>query len=254
VGYVDLHSHILYGLDDGAKTSEQSLEMLAIAARSGTTDIVATPHANGQYVFRPEVIEQRIAELSAQTTVRIYPGCDFHLQFDNIEDALAHPEKYTVNHNGYLLVEFPDSSIFSETDTILMRLLGAGMVPIITHPERNAQLQRRLDDLARWVEMGCCVQVTASSYTGLFGRAARTCAHDLMERGLTHFVASDAHDCRLRPPSLHEAYAWLAERWDEEFVRPLFEDNPKAVLAGEAIDFEFPRSAVRKRKWYRFWV
>jgi protein-tyrosine phosphatase len=253
VGYVDIHSHVLYGLDDGAKTCEQSVEMLEIAARSGTTDIVATPHASGQYVFDPEMIEQRIAELSEKATVRIYPGCDFHLQFDNIEDALADPEKYTINHKGYLLVEFPHLSIFSETDAILMRLLEAGIVPIITHPERNAQLQRQVDDLARWVDFGCYVQVTASSYVGSFGRAAQACAHDLMRRGLTHFVASDAHDCRLRRPSLREAYAWLAERWDEESIRPLFEDNPRAVLTGDAIDFEFPRGAVKSRKWYRFW-
>src|SRR5207237_4265722 len=145
-----IHSHVLYGLDDGAKTREQSVEMLEIAARSGTTDIVATPHANGQYTFEPEVIEQRIAELSAQTTVRIYPGCDFHLQFDNIEDALADPEKYTINHKGYLLVEFPDLSIFSETDAILLTLLEAGIVPMIPHPERNGQLPRNDDTRDRW--------------------------------------------------------------------------------------------------------
>jgi protein-tyrosine phosphatase len=253
VGYVDLHSHILYGLDDGAKTREQSLEMLEIAARSGTTDIVATPHANGRYVFKPEAIEQRIADLREQTTLRIYPGCDFHLQVDNIEDALAHPEKYTINHRNYLLVEFPDLTIFSGTDAILMRLLDAGMVPIITHPERNAQLQHKTDDLARWVDTGCYVQVTAASYTGGFGRAARACAHDLMNRGLTHFVASDAHDCSRRPPSLQEAYSWLADRWEEEWIRPLFEDNPRAVLTGEAIDFEFRPAPIKTRKWYQFW-
>src|SRR5436309_11242094 len=128
---IDIHSHVLYGLDDGAKTREQSVAMLDVAARSGTTDIVATPHANGQYAFRPQLIEQRIAELGTMTPVRIYPGCDFHLQFDNIEDALANPEKYTLNHKGYLLVEFPDLSIFTETHAILMQLLDGGMVPII---------------------------------------------------------------------------------------------------------------------------
>ena len=102
----------------------------------------------GRYAFEPESIEERIAELSAETTLRIYPGCDFHLQFDNIEDAVAHPEKYTINHHGYLLVEFPDVGIFTETDAILGRLLDGGMVPIVTHPERNRELQRRLDDLA----------------------------------------------------------------------------------------------------------
>ena len=192
-------------------------------------------------------------KLSTETELRIYPGCDFHLQVDNIEDALSHPEKYTINHKGYLLVEFPDQSIFTETDAILMRLVGAGMVPIITHPERNRELRRRLDDLARWVERGCYVQVTAGSYTGVFGRAAKRCAHELMQRGLTHFVASDAHDVQFRTPSLREAYGLLAATWGEDLIRPLFVENPKAVLAGDAVDFELPASRVKGRKWYQFW-
>ena len=251
--FVDIHSHILYGLDDGAKTREQSLEMLELARSAGTTDIVATPHANGQYVFNPELIDERIAELSTHVDIRIHCGCDFRLQVDNIEDALAHPEKYTINHKGYLLVELPESTLFASTHEILWRLLDAGMVPIITHPERNAQLQQRLDDIARWVASGCYVQVTAGAYTGNFGKLAKACAHELIKRGLMHFVASDAHDCKFRSPSLREAYACLAERWGEERIRPLFVDNPKAVLTGEPIDFEFPPRVVRTRKWYQFW-
>jgi protein-tyrosine phosphatase len=253
MGYVDLHSHILYGLDDGAETLEQSLEMLALARSGGTSDIVATPHANAKYAFNPELIEQRIAELSAQVDVAIHRGCDFHLQFDNIEDALAHPRKYTINHTSYLLVELPDTTIFSNTDQILLRLLDAGMVPIITHPERNAALQRRPEDIARWVQSGCYVQVTASSYTGLFGKRVRACADDLLRRGLTHFVASDAHDCKYRTPNLQDAYVRLADEWGEERIRPLFVDNPKAVLTDEAVDFEFPPASVKSRKWYQFW-
>jgi hypothetical protein len=91
------------------------------------------------------------------------------------------------------------------------------------------------------------------AYTGGFGRARKACAHRLMERGLTHFVASDAHDCTVRTPNLREAYAWLAERWDEEVIRPLFEENPKAALMGEAVEFEFRPGPARNRRWYQFW-
>jgi hypothetical protein len=94
--FVDIHSHVLYGLDDGAKTIEESVAMLAIAEASGTTDIVATPHANSQFEFRPDVVSRRIEELQARTRVRIHSGCDFHLHVDNIQDALAHPERYTI--------------------------------------------------------------------------------------------------------------------------------------------------------------
>jgi protein-tyrosine phosphatase len=254
-GYVDIHSHVLYGLDDGAATLEESLEMLAIARDAGTTEIVATPHANGRYRYDPDLIDHRIGELSARVDLRIYPGCDFHLQFDNIQDALAHPEKYTINRNGYLLVELPDVNVFAGADEILRQLLDGGMVPVITHPERNLRLQRSLDDVARWVECGCYVQVTAGSLTGHFGKRAKVCAHELVTRGLTHFVASDAHDCRARPPGLREAYACLADEWGEESIRPLFVDNPSATLTGESLDFEFPRSSgVTSRKWYHFWA
>ena len=253
MGYVDIHSHVLYGLDDGAKSREQSLQMLELAVQSGTTDIVATPHANGRYEFAPEAIAEQIADLSGETGLRIYPGCDFHLQFDNIEDAVAHPDKYTINHKGYLLVEFPDVGVFTETDAILARLLDGGMVPIITHPERNRELRGRLDDIARWVQIGCYVQVTAGSCTGTFGKAARQCTNELMHRGLTHFVASDAHDVHFRSPSLLEAYTLLATEWGEDLVRPLFVDNPRAVVMGNAVDFELPPTGAKRRKWYQFW-
>ena len=125
MGFTDIHSHILYGVDDGAKTLEESLGMLQLAAASGTTDIVATPHVNGQFEFDPELIDERIAELSARSAVRIHRGCDFHLEAENIEDAIANPDKYTINNRGYLLVEFPDLSIFTSTDEILSDRSGA---------------------------------------------------------------------------------------------------------------------------------
>jgi protein-tyrosine phosphatase len=253
MGFVDLHSHVLYGLDDGAKTLQDSLDMLRLAASTGTSDIVATPHANGRYRFDPGLIDERIAELSAHVNIRIHRGCDFHLQADNIEDALAAPDKYTINHNAYLLVEFPDLSIFTSTDEILCELLDAGMVPIITHPERNGQLQQRLDDIGRWIELGCAVQVTAGSCTGMFGKRAKTCVDRLMERGLVQFVASDAHDPRHRSPNLREAFGALSSKWGKERVEPLFVDNPKAVLTGDTFDIEFSPHALKPRKWYHFW-
>jgi len=253
VGFVDIHSHILYGLDDGAKTVEESAAMLEYAAAAGTTDIVATPHANAQFPFDPEIVESRIAELGTLVgKVRIHRGCDFHLQADNIQDAIAHPKKYTVNHKSYLLVEFPDS-IIPNSDQILSQLLDAGLVPIVTHPERNVAIQRRLDDVARWVEIGCYIQITAGSLTGVFGKRADVCAEELVRRGLAHFVASDAHDCHHRPPSLAEAYQFLTDKFDEAAIRPMFVDNPAAVLTGDRIDFEFEPGPVQRRRWYQFW-
>src|SRR5271157_4328314 len=106
---VDIHSHILPGLDDGSRNLEESVAMVRMAAESGTTGIVATPHANMQYPFDPLAVRNKAAELAAAVPgVSIFTGCDFHLSFDNIEDALRNPRKYTINRTQYLLVEFPE--------------------------------------------------------------------------------------------------------------------------------------------------
>ena len=113
---IDIHSHILPGLDDGPESVDESVAMLRIAAEAGTTDIVATPHSNLDYSFDPEQISERIAELSeaAGPAPHIHRGCDFLLSYDNIQDALANPTRYTINHRGYLLVEFSDLLIFKK--------------------------------------------------------------------------------------------------------------------------------------------
>jgi protein-tyrosine phosphatase len=252
IGFVDIHSHVLYGMDDGAKTRDDSLRMLEMAAASGTTDIVATPHANSRYRYNPSVIDAQIADLNASVEgIRVHRGCDFHLQADNIQDAVVNPQKYTINGHGYLMVEFPDILMFRDVDAILGHLLGAGLSPVITHPERNTYLRARINDLARWVENGCYLQVTAGSVTGRFGKAAQRSSEQLLGRGLVHVIASDAHDCEHRPPTLASAYDALARAYGAGTVTPLFVDNPRAVIEGETIDIEV--RPAKRRRWFQFW-
>lgn len=236
-GFADIHSHVLYGMDDGAKTREDSLRMLELASRSGTTDIVATPHANGRFRYDVQVVDQQIADLNASVEgIRIHRGCDFELEGDNIEDALVNPRKYTINGGPYLLVEFPHTLRNPHADWILKHLMDSGVTPILTHPERIPLLQTRIEDLARWVGNGCWLQLTAGSITGAFGRQAQRFSDALVKRGLVQVVASDGHDCTGRPPSLGEAYDALARRYGAAAIRPLFADNPRAVIAGERLD------------------
>lgn len=248
---VDIHSHVLPEMDDGSKSLDESIRMLEIAAAAGTTDIVGSPHANAEYAFRPELIGQKIAALreAMQDRIRVHSGCDFHLSYDNIQDALSHPAKYTINNHNYLLVEFSDASIFHRTIDIFGKLLSAGMIPIITHPERNALLQRRFSDLQQWVEDGCMVQVTGQSFLGVFGRSAKQYADVLLEKNLVHFVASDAHDCQHRPPRLDDAYAYVARKINRETADRIFIEYPGQVVLGEPID-PAPRL---KRKWFQLW-
>jgi protein-tyrosine phosphatase len=252
-GFVDLHSHILYGLDDGAKTRDESLAMLRLAHANGTTDIVATPHANSRFAFTPAIISERIAELAPQTPVSIHRGCDFHLHLSNIQDAVANPRKYTIDGGAYLLVELPEAAVFSGTERILSTLIEAGMVPVITHPERHGQLQSQPEMLVPWIEIGCFVQVTAGSLTGLFGKSAARCAHWLVESKMAHFVSSDAHGFETRTPDLRGAYEQLVKLWGDERIRPLFVDNPRAVIDGAELQIDPPPPLWRKRKWYQFW-
>jgi protein-tyrosine phosphatase len=250
---VDIHSHILPGLDDGAQTLDVSVAMLRLAAESGTTDIVATPHANSQFTFDPDLITAKIAEVqqAAGPVPRIHRGCDFHLTLENIQDALANPGKYAINHLSYLLVEFSDLLIPRTTQEIFDRLLSAGLTPIVTHPERNALLHSRLDQLQSWVENGALVQVTAGSLLGGFGRTAKSVATDLMNRNLVHFIASDAHDPKYRTPVLRDAYQHVEKTWGATLAESLFTVAPRAVLAGEAIELTEPELPAKK-KWFRF--
>jgi protein-tyrosine phosphatase len=252
---VDIHSHVLYGMDDGSKTLEQSIEMLKMAAAAGTTDLVCTPHANRDYDFEPLVIRERLQELEAGIggALRLYTGCDFHLSYENIQDAITHPRKYTINQDRYLLVEFSELMIFRNTAEIFGRLQEAGMMPIITHPERNQLLQMRIDEIAKWVESGAYVQVTGQSLLGQFGKKAAEFARALLDRRLVHFIASDGHDLRRRPPTMNEAHAWLVKSYGQPMADALCIDNPRATLDGQAVNVPHVEGAIPRRKWYQIW-
>ena len=250
---VDIHSHILPAIDDGPKTLEDSITMVKMAAESGTTDLVATPHSDLHFKFQPELVEARIAEVSEACgkVLRIHRGCDFHLHWDNIQDSLEHPMRYTINGKRYLLVEFSELLIPKSTDEVFSRMQAVGIIPVVTHPERNGLLHARLDTLKAWTDSGVRVQVTAQAFTGRFGKAAKSIADELMKRNLVHFIASDAHDTHHRPPVLTEAYAYIVKHYGDARAERLFKTNPGATLTGEpiAIDLE---SAPESRKWYQF--
>ena len=255
---VDIHSHILPGLDDGAQTLEESVAMLRIAAESGTTDIVATPHANVEYTFDPEVVSAKIREVqeAVGSLIRIHAGCDFHMKFDLIEDLFQNPTRYTINGKGYLMVEFSDLIILPTTDVVFDRMNSAGIVPVVTHPERNPLLQQRLDQLERWARNGVLLQITAQSLLGRFGPTAKRVSDQLLDRNLVHFVASDAHDTEDRTPRLDLARQYVSKHWGESRADRLFRRNPAAVLKGEPLPApeETEMTGRRKRKWYQFWA
>jgi protein-tyrosine phosphatase len=250
---VDIHSHVLWDLDDGSETYEESLEMLRMAAAAGTTDIVATPHSNSRYTFEPETIASRIAQLEAsgEAIPRLHRGCDFHLNFVNVQAALEEPGKFTINHRNYLLVEFPDITIPAGIDGVFSQFLNGGIIPILTHPERNDALMQNVEQLAQWVERGCLIQVTALSLLGGFGAKAHDHGWHLMDKRLVHVVASDAHDPVRRHPRLSEARAEVAKRAGEDNAARLFEANPRAAIEGRDGGTIAPM-VKPARRWFQF--
>ena len=153
--------------------------------------------------------------------------------FDNIEDAIANPAKYSINGKQYLLVEFPEHGISQNMKEIFFRLSMAGLTSIITHPERNPVLARHPEKMADWLRAGCYIQITAASLTGRFGKIAQRVSHELLRRNWVNFIATDAHDLTSRPPMLRDAYQLVADKYGVETADRLCLHNPHAAYFGE---------------------
>ena len=235
---VDIHHHLLWDVDDGAKDFETALGMARASAQDGVTHVVCTPHANGRYSFDPAVNRAKTNELQQQLdaeniALKVGLGCDFHLSYDNVVAAKADPARFSVNGLGYLMVELPDHGIPPQMAETFYDLRLAGLIPVLTHPERNPTLQRDQRRLAEWMKAGVLVQVTGDSVTGKMGKMAQTMAHDLLRKRWVHFLATDAHDVAVRPPRLSEAREAVTKKYGQEYATSLVERNPQAVFDGK---------------------
>jgi protein-tyrosine phosphatase len=261
---VDIHHHLLFGLDDGAKDIETSIEMARMAANEGITHVVCTPHANGEYEFNPEVNQQKIADLRERLAAERIPltlglGCDFHLSYDNIQSALKDPVRYSINGLGYLLVELPDFGLPKGLTETYYELQLAKSTPILTHPERNQTLQADSRRMIGWLRGGLLVQVTADSVLGKMGKRAEQMAHKFLENRWVNFLATDAHSLRGRPPRMREAHAIVARKYGQSYADLICIENPTAVFNGQPLPPQeeplhlYEDMEAKSSWWSRLW-
>jgi protein-tyrosine phosphatase len=252
---VDVHCHILPGLDDGPKTIEDSLAMAEDAIQDGITHVIATPHSSSSYAFDFQKVRAARDKLQERLEGRLVlaTGCDFHLDHENLTRLKKDPAPYCLNQKDYLLVEFNEFSIPPAVDQTLHELQLMGLRPIITHPERNGILRAQPERLAGWVRLGCYVQITAGSLNGVFGPGAREDAWTWIGQGLVHIVSSDGHNTARRPMKLRFAFDTVAEEHGRSLAEALLVANPMAVFNGEPLAYiPEPVSSDERQKKKRF--
>lgn len=261
---IDIHAHLLPGIDDGARSMDQALNMARQAVRDGTRVLVVTPHhLNGVYANPAQQIRAHCAAFRAQLAAHeipltVLPGAECHLVHE-LPHALREGTAMTLADQGRsVLVELPAHHVPHGVDDIIDAIRALGLQPIIAHPERNTQLCESPQPLHEWVESGCLAQVTAQSCSGRFGPQVRATARYMVQHGLIHFVASDAHRDRRRVPELSEGRT-LIEEWTNPDVGGLLAETfPAAVVQGEPIETQRLAEALippsrRWLSWLRWW-
>lgn len=242
---IDIHSHILPGVDDGSKSWETSREMCRMAAADGIEHMVATPHANDHYCYNRDHLTNLLEQLKQESGGRpcLGLGCDFHLSYDNLTDLRLHPQKYLIEGSHYLLVELSNFAVPAQMDDCFAQMIETGTVPVITHPERNPVLRRTPQRVLRWAQLGCAVQVTAGVLTGLWGEGTRRAANWLFDRDAVHVLATDAHDTKRRVPILSAARDEVAKTYGQDVADALVDANPRAVISDQPLPY-FPAPKV----------
>lgn len=252
---VDLHCHILPGIDDGSKSLESSLQLANEAVRDGVTHILATPHhLDNDYVNHAQDVIRDAAAFQAELDSRkipltVFPSQEVHINGDLVEhydDLLGIDED-----KKYMLLEFPHGEVPQYADRLIFDLKKQGTTPVIVHPERNKGIQNDLGLLYGFIQNGALAQVTATSYVGGFGDHVKEISHQLVEHNLVQIVASDAHVLPGRKFVLSEALEQIAADFGESKARE-FEENAENLINGEYVAAHDYSPIKKKKKFFFF--
>lgn len=238
---VDIHCHCLPGIDDGPSTLDDSLRLCQALAEDGITTVFATPHQLGSYGRQnsAKLIRELVGQLQSALSSRgipleILPGSDVRID-ERLCRLLDQDEVLTVGDIGkHLLLELPHDH-FVDPSQLLASLIKRNLQPVMTHPERHRYLQRELERVEAWVDQGAIIQVTAGSLVGDFGEGAYRAAWTLVDEGLVHTIATDAHHVTRRPPRMTAAMLALREQAPGWLVQRMCLENPYRMLSGQFI-------------------
>jgi protein-tyrosine phosphatase len=239
---IDIHAHVLPGVDDGASTLEVSVAMLKMALNNGVSTLIATPHINAKDIFYNHYekdLNKSFFSLSQiidnlRLPITLLPGMEV-FGSEEIPELLSEGKLTTLNHSRYLLMEFDFSEEAELIEYLLVHIVQQGYCPIIAHPERYPYVQRYPELVFRWIKLGGVLQVNKGSFLGSFGIGARDMADYLLEHRLASFIASDAHGTVRRTTQLSQVYHLIKSGISAEYADMLFVHNPDRVVRDQEL-------------------
>lgn len=250
---IDMHSHILFTVDDGPKTKNESLEMLKQAAKEGITEIIATSHSNHpSFDVKANIIEQQVMFLQQELNynkipLTIHKGHEVRI-FENIVEAYKQKEIHTLANSNYLLLELPSNSVPQYTIEIVRQLVNIDITPIIAHPERNKGIAEKPARLERLIREGAVAQITAGSLAGHFGKEIQKLSLNLVKANLVHTYGSDAHNLTTRPFLFNEGLDYLEKKKASDWLDILLENNARIIENKPFIIYE-PEEISNRKFW-----
>ncbi len=237
---IDIHCHIMPGVDDGSPDMAPSLEMLKIADKNGITHLILTPHHKPMHHnVSPEhnvLYRKKLQEAAKEAGIRakLFSGNEIYYSDETMEELLQ-GKICSLAGSDYVLVEFHPTNPFKAIQNAMNRVQASGYIPIVAHVERYSDIVEKPERVGDLIDMGCLIQVNASSIMGKYGFGISHFTKKLLKENYVHFIASDAHDTGRRAPKLLECREYVERKYGEEYAKKLFFTNPANVIRNETI-------------------